>query len=314
MLLVLTSVRSRFLVGLTTQAVSSIFIIFRALVWLGTVSMALGFCCYKSTWIPSGLGKLVNLRHLNLSNSEFSGQIPVEISGLTRLVSLDFSIWSLHVLRLENPYYVLKLEDPNLSMLVRNLMRLAELHLQGVDLSAEGHNWGRALSSLPRLRVLNLADCLLSGPIDSSLAELRSLSVIRLGRNNISAPVPEFLGPIPSSLGNLQNLESLDLSSNTLTGNIPQQLGGLNFLEVLNLSHNQLEGRIPKGNQLQTFSEDFFKDNKGLCNCTKPEVLLQSASALRDDLQSPEVKLGADTPMLKSAIIGATFRAEIERA
>ncbi|GLT92732.1 hypothetical protein SLE2022_105560 [Rubroshorea leprosula] len=29
--------------GLTTQAVSSIFIIFRALVWLGTVSMALGF-------------------------------------------------------------------------------------------------------------------------------------------------------------------------------------------------------------------------------------------------------------------------------
>ncbi|GKV51177.1 hypothetical protein SLEP1_g57848 [Rubroshorea leprosula] len=50
------------------------------------------------------------------------------------------------------------------------------------------------------------------------------------------------------------------------------------------------------------------------CNCTKSEVLLQSALALRDDLQSSEVELGVDTPMLKSAIIGATFRAEIRKA
>ncbi|GKV35910.1 hypothetical protein SLEP1_g44112 [Rubroshorea leprosula] len=44
------------------------------------------------------------------------------------------------------------------------------------------------------------------------------------------------------------------------------------------------------------------------CNCTKPEVLLQSALPLQDDLQSPEVELGVDTPMLKSAIIGAFVR------
>ncbi|GLT84459.1 hypothetical protein SLE2022_026870 [Rubroshorea leprosula] len=50
------------------------------------------------------------------------------------------------------------------------------------------------------------------------------------------------------------------------------------------------------------------------CNCTKPEVLLQSALALRDDLQNPEVELGVNTLMLKSAIIGATFKAEIKRA
>ncbi|GKU97079.1 hypothetical protein SLEP1_g10261 [Rubroshorea leprosula] len=29
------------------------------------------------------------------------------------------------------------------------------------------------------------------------------------------------------------------------------------------------------------------------CNCTKPGVLLQSALVLREDLQSPEVELGA---------------------
>ncbi|GKV00646.1 hypothetical protein SLEP1_g13310 [Rubroshorea leprosula] len=47
------------------------------------------------------------------------------------------------------------------------------------------------------------------------------------------------------------------------------------------------------------------------CNCTKPEALVQSASALRIDLQSPEVELRVDTSMLKSIIIGVTFRAEI---
>ncbi|GKV51229.1 hypothetical protein SLEP1_g57898 [Rubroshorea leprosula] len=39
------------------------------------------------------------------------------------------------------------------------------------------------------------------------------------------------------------------------------------------------------------------------CNCTKPEVLLQSALALRNDLQSPEVELGVDTPMLNFGFI-----------
>ncbi|GKV06067.1 hypothetical protein SLEP1_g17998 [Rubroshorea leprosula] len=194
-------------------------------------SLSLAWNSFNGTRIPSGLGKLVDLRHLNLSNSEFAGQIPAEISDLTRLVSLDFSIWSL---------YVLKLENPNLSMLVRNLTRLTELHLQGVDLSAEGHNWGRALSSLPRLRVLNLADFFLSGPIDSSLAKLRYLSVIRLGGNNISSSVPEFLS-------NFWNLTLLDIARCDLRGNFPKKVLQLPNLQGLNISDNPLlQGSLPE--------------------------------------------------------------------
>ncbi|GLT41806.1 hypothetical protein SLA2020_158460 [Shorea laevis] len=56
-------------------------------------------------------------------------------------------------------------------------------------------------------------------------------------------------------------------------------------------------------------------DNEfAFCNCTKPEVLLQFTSTLRIDLQSPEVILGVDTPMLKSAIIGATYRMKVKGA
>ncbi|GLT67665.1 hypothetical protein SLA2020_399570 [Shorea laevis] len=125
-------------------------------------------------------------------------------------------------------------------MLVRNLTRLAEIHLQGVNLSAEGHNWGRALSSLPRLRVWNLADCLLSGPIDSSLAKLRLLSIIQLSFNQLSAPVPEFLG-------NFLNLASLHLKGCDLHGKFPVKVFQLPTLQSLDISSNPLlQGFLPE--------------------------------------------------------------------
>ena len=46
---------------------------------------------FQLTPIPSEFGRLENLTHLNLSRSCFSDQTPLEISNLTRLVSLDLS-------------------------------------------------------------------------------------------------------------------------------------------------------------------------------------------------------------------------------
>ena len=75
-----------------------------------------------------------------------------------------------------------------------------------------------------------------------------------------------FAGSIPSSLGALLHLESLDFSRNGLNGTIPTSLASLNFLAYyLNLSFNQLMGRIPSGNQFQTFSDNSFWGNVGLC-------------------------------------------------
>ena len=63
----------------------------------------------------------------------------------------------------------------------------------------------------------------------------------------------------------MSTLESLDLSSNQLTGNISWQLTGLTFFSTLNLSKNHLSGAILHGSQFDTFSNDSFLGNLDLC-------------------------------------------------
>jgi len=96
------------------------------------------------------------------------------------------------------------------------------------------------------------------GDISNVFGELYALIGLNLSYNRLT-------GPIPHSIGNLTNLEWLDLSSNMFTGMIPKELTNLNSLEVLNLSHNHLMGEIPQGKQFNTFSNDSYEENKGLC-------------------------------------------------
>lgn len=61
-----------------------------SLVHLQNLNMAVND--FNNSNIPVGLANLSTLKHLNLSNSSFSGQIPSQISGLSNRVSLDLSI------------------------------------------------------------------------------------------------------------------------------------------------------------------------------------------------------------------------------
>ncbi|KAK8993186.1 hypothetical protein V6N11_033289 [Hibiscus sabdariffa] len=184
---------------------------------------------------PSGFHKFPNLSCLNLSNSGFKGQIPAEISRLGSLVTLDLSVSSF--VSIESP---LKLENPNLRMLVQNLTRLRSLHLDGVKISARGKEWCRALSSVPNLQVLSMSNCDLSGPIDDSLQNLKNLSVIHLDRNKLSAVVPAFLAQ-------LSNLTSLRLSGCGLHGRFPSEILQVRTLQSLEITDNgELHGHLPE--------------------------------------------------------------------
>lgn len=185
--------------------------------------------------LPRGFGKLKKLVYLNLSEAGFAGQIPIEFSQMSRLATLDLSTSS--------PGYILslKLENPNLKMLVQNLTRLRELRLDGVDIAEARNDWCQALSSaLPNLQVLSLSNCNLSGPLDSSLAKLRSLSVIKLDGNTFSTAFPDFFAEFP-------NLTVLSASSCNFLGEAPRQMFQIPTLQIIDLSNNrELGGSLPE--------------------------------------------------------------------
>ena len=110
--------------------------------------LSLAFNNFNNSQISPGFGNLMNLSYLNLSNAGFAGQIPIEISNLKRLVTLDLS--TSYFLS----YSLLKIENPDLAMIVRNFSELKELYLDGVSILAPGNEWCLASSSsVPNLRV-----------------------------------------------------------------------------------------------------------------------------------------------------------------
>nr|GMD79250.1 somatic embryogenesis receptor kinase 2-like [Ipomoea batatas] len=85
---------------------------------------------------------------------------------------------------------------------------------------------------------LDIESAGLSGPLIPQLGDLPNLQYIELYNNSIS-------GAIPVELGKLNKLVSLDLYMNKLSGPIPSSLGNLTSLHFLRLNNNMLSGIIP---------------------------------------------------------------------
>ncbi|XP_056172671.1 receptor-like protein 7 [Syzygium oleosum] len=233
----------------------------------------LAFNDFKSSAIPSGFTNLSGLVYLNLSNAGFYGQIPIEIARLRKLM-LELSIHDLSLLYFRGTD-TLKLKNPNLKTLIRNLTELRQLHLDGIDLSSEGNERCNALSSSVRkLHVLSMSNCFLSGPVDSSLVNLHHLEIpskifqvqtLRIldlsGNQLLQGPLPNFpedssletlvltytsiSGRLPDSIGNLRKLSRLELSNCRLSGSILSSMENLSELTYLDLSLNNLTGSVP---------------------------------------------------------------------
>ena len=202
---------------------------------------------------------------LNLSYNGLSGQIPPEISGLTRLTSLTL-----------NGNGLVGRIPPDLRDLSRlQLLGLAQNRLTGSipgelgDLSSLGWLYlnrnsltGEIPPELGRLSLfrLSLDGNQLTGEIPAALGRIASLEGLRLGRNRLS-------GSIPPELGALRQLHVLSLPHNELTGEIPLELGALTFLEQLDLSANALTGNVPAElsglSRLRTFHVGHNPDMSG---------------------------------------------------
>jgi EIX receptor 1/2 len=211
----------------------------------------LDLSCNNFSILPEFIGSLTKLQYLNLSYNSFSGTIPQRFENLSSLISLDLS-WN---------HYGL-IEDHNLDWLF-NLSSLKLLNMSGVNLS-KVVNWPDKVNMLPSLLDLSLQSCQLSMPIphvlfnanssspllfldlssnclNSSISKafrhMRALVHLNLSSNNFEGIM------IPQTLENLHNLQVLDLSNNSISGEV-LDLSKLTFLSELYLSRNLLNGSL----------------------------------------------------------------------
>ena len=102
----------------------------------------------------------------------------------------------------------------------------------------EIRSWNGVRSTPDGVIRLHLWNWGLAGTIPDSLGDLTNLEELNLTFNSL-------VGTIPDSLGKLANLRILALRDNDLTGTIPASLGNLRNLQQLYLWDNNLTGAIP---------------------------------------------------------------------
>ncbi|XP_073268365.1 receptor-like protein Cf-9 homolog [Populus alba] len=230
---------------------------------------------FNRSVISSSFGQFLHLTHLNLYSSNFAGQVPPEISHLSRLVSLDLSSNSEELM----------LEPISFNKLAQNLTQLRELHLGGVNMSLVVPSSLMNLSS--SLSSLQLWRCGLKGELPDNFSPLSNLQSLDLsGNGGLTGSFPpynlsnalsyfdlsdtrisihlepdsishlkhvekmhlercNFVGSNLGLLGNLTQLTELGLADSQLVGQIPFSFGKLKQLEYLDLGNNNFIGPIP---------------------------------------------------------------------
>ncbi|PIN00354.1 Serine/threonine protein kinase, partial [Handroanthus impetiginosus] len=203
--------------------------------------------------IPASLGQLRRLERLDLRNNSLNSTIPCEIGQCTSLSYLALAQNSI---------------TGSLPLSLSNLTNLYDLGLSDNSLSGEisPHflsNWTNFTGELPseiglltNLIYLFLYKNAFSGSIPPEIGNLQNLQALDLSTNH-------FSGEIPPTIGNLTNLLILQLYSNNLVGTIPRVIGDLQSLEVLDISTNRLSGKLPESisNLVNLASLSVFTNN-----------------------------------------------------
>ncbi|KAL7190944.1 hypothetical protein ACSBR2_023088 [Camellia fascicularis] len=212
-------------------------------------SLNLAFNDFGMSPISSEFSRFTRLTHLNLSASSFSGKVPIEVSFLSKLISLDLSYND-----------GLRLEEPGFELLVQNLTKVRELNLAAVNISSVVSN---SLLNLTSLTHLDLSSCGLRGKFPDGIFHLPHLNELSMDDNlaltgyfpefiNSSSPLQylelsftNFSGELPDSIGNLKSLKELGASGCKFYGSIPTSLGNLTKMTYLHIGYNNFTGMLP---------------------------------------------------------------------
>ncbi|KAL6011678.1 hypothetical protein ACLOJK_002126 [Asimina triloba] len=171
---------------------------------------------FSGSTIPSFLGSMKELGHLDLSLAGFSGRIPHQLGNLHKLVSLH--LFSNSGSSADNLW------------LLTNMTSVEYLGMSFVNTSLATQHWVHAImNSCPSLVELHLPSCALYFiPPFLSPLNFSSLRVLHIPQNNFNSPIPNWIA-------NISSLISLDLYSNNFSGRAPYQMSQLPNLEELSL-------------------------------------------------------------------------------
>ncbi|CAE6071048.1 unnamed protein product [Arabidopsis arenosa] len=170
--------------------------------------------------LSESLGKLDEIRVLNLSRNFIRDSIPLSIFNLMNLQTLDLS-------------------SNDLSGEIPRSMNLPSLQI--LDLSSNGFN-----GSLPshichnstQIRVVKLAENYFAGNFTSGFGKCVFLEHLCLGVNDLT-------GNIPEDLFHLKSLNLLGIQENRLSGSLSREIRNLSSLVRLDVSWNLFSGEIP---------------------------------------------------------------------
>ncbi|XP_060667194.1 receptor-like protein 43 [Ziziphus jujuba] len=226
---------------------------------------------FRGSTIPPEFGTFTDLLHLEIWSANFAGDIPLEISYLSKLQTLE----------VYSGNQQLRLNTSTFKRIVTNLTNLQNLTLADVDMSRidlcffdefviffdiplplllslrildlSGTNFSIDIldptRNLKSLDGLYLSNCRLIGSYPVLFGNLTQLASVGLSNNNISGQIP-WSSFNPKRLTYLslaeripwKNLQFLDLHSNILHGHLPIPPPSV---EVFSISHNQLIGEVP---------------------------------------------------------------------
>ncbi|XP_060667235.1 receptor-like protein Cf-9 [Ziziphus jujuba] len=200
---------------------------------------------FRGSTIPPEFGKFADLLHLRVWSVNLSGDIPLEISYLSKLQAL----------KVFDENQQLRLNTSTFKRIVTNLTNLQNLTLYSVDMSRVDPASLMNLSS--SLKSLKLWSYGLQGNSPNTIFHLLKLEILSLdGSENLTDSLPKcnwssslralsltnFLIDIPNLIRDLKSLEMLSLSNCRFRGSYPVLFGNLTQLTSIALSYNDISG------------------------------------------------------------------------
>ncbi|CAD5175929.1 unnamed protein product, partial [Musa acuminata subsp. malaccensis] len=243
--------------------------------WIGESLTSLRFLNLRSNMldgdIPPNLSKLSALQFIDLADNKLSGSIPRSFGNFTAMkVNGKFSSRMTDATSYKEQMLVTtkgQTQDYKKSLSLMNILDLSDNNLFGEVLEE--------LTSLSGLFSLNLSGNYFTGEIIENISKLQQLD-----------------GQIPFSVCQLQALQVLDLSKNTLSGVLPNCWNNSSGIVIMDFSSNNISGVIPKSICSMASLQSLHLNNNSLYeelslslkDCTKLVILDAGHNDLKGEI------------------------------